>query len=137
MNLILKTAMLGTAFLAFNVSADDLGDSKQILCSTLNVNVCQSDGACTAALTSDLNIPQFIEIDTKSGRLATTAASGENRETAASQVIPMDDHWLIHGDQLGRAFSLLIQKSTGQASFASVADGNAVVVFAACTPRQK
>jgi len=134
MNLILKTAMLGAAILAFNVSADDLGDSRQILCSTLSVNACTSDGVCTGLLTSDLNIPQFIEIDTKSGRLATTAASGENRETEASKVTHSDDHLLIHGDQLGRAFSLLIQKSTGQASFASVADGNAVVVFAACTP---
>ena len=128
--------MLGAAILAFNVSADDLGDSRQILCSTLNVNVCQSDGECAAVLTTDLNIPQFIEVDTKTGRLATTAASGENRETEASRVSHIDDQLLIHGDQMGRAFSLLITKSTGQASFASVADGNAVVVFSACTPRQ-
>lgn len=136
MNLIFKTAMLGAAFLASSAPADDLNDSRQIICSVQNVNVCQSGGVCAGALPSDLNIPQFIEIDTKTGRLATTAASGENRETAAGQVIQADDHVLIHGEQLGRAFSLLIQKSTGQASFASVTEGNAVVVFAACTPRQ-
>lgn len=135
MNLILKTAILSTALLASTVSADDLGKSRQILCSTLNVNVCQADGICVAAIPSDLNIPQFIEVDTKTGKLATTAASGENRETSASQVTHADGHLLIHGNELGRAFSLLIQKSTGQASFASVKDGNATVAFAACTPK--
>jgi hypothetical protein len=135
MNLDLKTAILSAAFIASSASADDLGKSKQILCSIQNVNVCQSDGVCAAVLPADLNIPQFIEIDTKTGRLSTTAASGENRETTASQVIRADDHLLIHGDQLGRAFSLLIQESTGQASFASVKDGNATVVFSACTPK--
>jgi hypothetical protein len=135
MNSFLKTALLVAAFLAPNAHADDLGDSKHILCSIRNINACQSDGACIPVLPSDANIPQFVEIDTITGRLSTTAASGENRETTASQVIPSEDHVLIHGDQLGRAFSLLIQKSTGQASFASVSDGDAVVGFSACTPR--
>jgi len=135
MNPFFKTVILGSAFLAASATADDLNDSRQILCSIMNVNVCQSDGVCVAASHLETNIPQFIEIDTKTGKLATTAASGENRETEASQVTQLDDHVLIHGDQLGRAFSLLIQKSTGQASFASVADGNATVIFAACTPK--
>jgi len=135
MNFIFKTAMLGAAFLASSAPADDLSNSRQILCSVQNVSVCQSDGTCTAAIPSDLNIPQFIEIDTKTGMLATTAASGENRQTAASQVSRTDDHLLINGDQSGRVFSLLIQESTGQASFASVADGDAVIIFAACTPK--
>ncbi len=135
MNLDLKTVILSAVFIASSATADDLSNSKQILCSILNVNVCQSDGVCSAALPSDLNIPQFIELDTQTGKMSTTAASGENRETEASQVIRTDDHLLIHGDQLGRAFTLLIQVSTGQASFASVKDGSASVVFSACTPK--
>ena len=135
MNLILKTAVLGLALSVGNTSADDLGNSKQILCSMLNANVCKSDGVCAAVLPSDLNIPQFVEVDTKTGRISTTAASGENRATEASQVIRSDDHLLIHGNEMGRAFSLLIQVSSGQASFASVKDGNATVVFSACTPK--
>ena len=135
MNFILKTAMLGTLLLASSAPADDLGNSKQILCSILNVNVCQADGDCTAVSAADINIPQFIEIDTRTGKLSTTAASGENRQTEASQVSHEDGRLLIHGSRMGRAFSLQVQESSGQASFASVADGNAVTVFAACTPR--
>ncbi len=135
MNLIFKTALLGTLLLAANAPADDLGNSKQILCSILNVNACQADGNCAAVAAADFNIPQFIEIDTKTGTLSTTAASGENRETPASQVSREDGRLLIHGNQMGRAFSLQIQESSGQASFASVADGTAMTIFAACTPR--
>ena len=64
MNSVLKTVMLSAAFLATSASADDLGKSKQILCSAINVNVCQSDGVCAAALPADRNIPQFIEVGT-------------------------------------------------------------------------
>jgi hypothetical protein len=135
MKSILKVALSGALLLAANLHADDLGNSRHVLCSNLNVNACQNIGVCSAVLPADLNIPQFIEVDTKTGALTTTAASGENRETTASQVVQSDDHVLIHGDQLGRAYTLLIQKSTGQASFASVSEGDAVVVFAACTPR--
>ena len=135
MKFFLKSALLGTFFLASNSPADNLANSKQILCSIKNVNVCQPDGDCAAVLASDFNVPQFIEIDTRTGKLSTTAASGENRETEASQVSRADGHLLIHGDQLGRAFSLLIEESSGRASFASVGDGIAVTIFAACTPR--
>jgi hypothetical protein len=135
MKSILKAALSGVLLLTAHVHADDLGNSGQVLCSIQNLNACQSYGVCTPVLPAEVNIPQFVEVDTKTGKLSTTAASGEGRETTASQVIASEDHLLIHGDQLGRAFSLLIQKSTGQASFASVADGDAVVGFAACTPR--
>jgi hypothetical protein len=134
MNLIFKNVILGAVLIAASAPADDLSGSKRVLCSIQDVNLCQSDAGCAATLATELNIPQFIEVDTKTGMLATTAASGESRETAASQVSRSDDHLLIHGDQMGRAFSLLIQESTGQASFASIADGDAVVIFAACTP---
>lgn len=136
MNFILKTALLGTLLLAANASADDLSNSKQILCSFLNANACHADGNCTAVAAADLNIPQFIEIDTKTGRLSTTAASGENRETPASHFSREDGRLLIHGSEMGRAFTLQIQEASGLASGAVVvADGTAMTIFAACTPR--
>lgn len=136
MNLIFKIALLGTLLFAANAPADDLGNSKQILCSFLNANACQADGNCTAVAAADFNIPQFIEIDTKTGRLSSTAASGENRATPANHFSREDGRLLIQGSEMGRAFSLQIQESSGLATAALVgADGTAMTIFAACTPR--
>lgn len=118
------------------VLADDLRDADRILCSTLSTSVCIAGGDCAEMPPGDLNIPQFIEIEVKTGKLATTAASGENRETIAPVRERADGRLLLQGAEGGRAFSLMIQESTGQASFASVADGRGVIVFAACTPLQ-
>jgi len=131
---IIRTSLLGVALFAGTVVADDLAGTKHILCSTHEVNVCVAGGECTRVLPEDLNIPLFIEIDVKARKLATTAASGENRETIAQTLTREGGQLVMQGSEAGRAFSLLIQESTGWASFASVADERGVVVFAACTP---
>jgi hypothetical protein len=41
---------------------------------------------------------------------------------------------VLQGHEQGRAFSLVISETSGQASFASAGEARGVVVFAACTP---
>jgi hypothetical protein len=43
----------------------------------------------------------------------------------------------MQGIEAGRAFSLIIEESTGQATFASAAHERGVIVFAACTPLKR
>jgi len=121
-------------FLAGPALADDLSGSDRFLCSTLQATVCFADGECAVLTPEELNIPRFIEVDLKKKELATTAASGENRRTPAETVRRVGQDIFLQGYEAGRAFSLLIQETTGQASFASVAEERSAVVFAACTP---
>ena len=62
-------------------SADDLTDSNRFLCAAVQATMCVEDGECVVDLPWNLNIPEFIEVDLEAKRLATTAASGENRAT--------------------------------------------------------
>ena len=114
--------------------ADDVSGANDILCSTLETSVCFAGGQCIAVYPADLNVPQFIEIDVKAKRLATTAASGQNRATEARTVDRSEGRLLLQGMESSRAFSLFIDEASGEASFASAADGRGVVAFAACTP---
>lgn len=125
---------LSLAVLACNALADDLRSAERFLCSTLQATVCFADGECGIVLPEDLNIPQFIIVDTKAAKLQTTAASGANRETRTDAVRRADGHVVMQGFEGGRAFSLMIREENGQAAFASVADDRSVIVFAACTP---
>lgn len=117
-----------------HAAADDLRGARQLLCSTIQSQLCLSDGGCTSIQPAEINVPQFIRLDAKSGTLATTAASGLNRVTTAKSVSRSDGELILQGVELGRAFSLFIDEASGNATFASASDGMSVTVFAACTP---
>jgi hypothetical protein len=123
-------ALLG----AGSAVADDLSAARDILCSVQETHVCLEAAGCEDVLAEDMNIPQFLRIDTRSGKMSTTPASGENRETVANPVSRADGQLILQGVEAGRAFSLFIDEISGRATFASAANGRSVTVFAACTP---
>jgi hypothetical protein len=114
--------------------AEDLRGADRFLCSSLEATVCFADSACLVLPPEELNIPQFIIVDAKTGKLETTAASAQRRETKADSVRRADETIQLQGHEAGRAFSLLINELTGRATFTSAADERGVIVFAACTP---
>ena len=113
---------------------DDISGARNILCSVLHSDVCLPDDGCATVEPYSLNIPQFIQLDARSGKLSTTPSSGENRETTADSVSRSDGQLILQGVELGRAFSLFIDEASGNATFASAANGVSLNVFAACTP---
>lgn len=114
--------------------AEDLRGADRFLCSMLEATVCFADSACLVLPPEELNIPQFIVVDARAGKLETTEASAEQRETKADTVVRGDQRIKLQGHEAGRTFSLLINELTGRATFASAADERGVIVFAACTP---
>jgi hypothetical protein len=134
MELLFRLIPLAALLGAGGAAADDLSAARDILCSTQQVHVCRDAAGCEDVLAADLNIPQFLRIDTRAGKLSTTPASGENRETAAESVSRADGQLVLQGVEAGRAFSLFIDEASGWATFAAAANGRSVTVFAACTP---
>lgn len=125
---------LAVVLAAGAAQADDLRGVDRFLCSSLEATVCLADGVCLVLPPEELNIPQFIVVDAKAGKMETTEASGERRETKADTVRRADERIQLQGHEAGRAFSLLINELSGRATFASAADERGVIVFAACTP---
>ncbi len=116
------------------VWADDLSDSNRFLCAPVQATVCFEDGECVVDLPSNLNIPEFVEVDLEAKRLATTVASGENRSTPIAHVGREDGNIFLQGFEMGRAFSWVINEQTGQVTVAVAFEGTSVAVFGACTP---
>lgn len=123
--------------LSTSVQADSLSGARHLLCSTLSSDICLQDEGCMAVHVTDLNIPRFIKVDTRTGKLATTQASGENRETTAASTARDDGQIILQGVEQGRAFSLYVNEANGDATFVSASDGASVTVFAACTPADR
>lgn len=122
------------ASVALPAMADDLRGTDRFLCSSLQAMACGVEVECLSLPPPDLNIPQFVQVDLPGKKLTTTPASGENRTTPLQTVAREEGRIILQGHEAGRAFSLVIEETTGRASFASAADARGVVVFAACTP---
>ncbi|HXV76477.1 MAG TPA: hypothetical protein VD788_09175 [Candidatus Polarisedimenticolaceae bacterium] len=114
--------------------ADDLTGADRLVCAAMVVVACWETGECEERLPSELNVPQFIEIDLKQKRLSTTEASGEDRSTPVTTLLRQDGAIVLQGHEAGRAFSFVISEATGKASVAVARDGLGVSVFGACTP---
>ncbi len=126
--------MIVAVFSAQVLPADDLTGSSRFLCVPVQATVCVEDGECAVDLPWNLNIPQFIEVDLEAKKIATTTASGLNRETPIEHLSRADGTIVFHGFEMGRAFSWVIDEESGQVTAAVAADGLALAVFGACTP---
>ena len=104
------------------------------MCSSASVVICLDDGTCVAAVPWEVNVPQFIEVDLRSKRLATTESSGENRATTVNSLMKEDGLTYLQGVEGGRAFSIIINESTGFMTAAVAREDITVTVFGACTP---
>jgi hypothetical protein len=114
--------------------ADDVRGVERMLCAVTSVTACVEGAECFKAEPSELNIPQFLEIDLKARLLKTTPASGQNRKTDIKSLQRENGVIVLQGYEMGRAFSFLIEETLGTASIAVARDGITVAAFGACTP---
>lgn len=114
--------------------ADDLTGANRFVCAPAQVNICADDGSCESVMPWEVNVPRFLAFDLKKKRIATTEASGENRTTSIQSVSEIEDAIYLQGVEQGRAFSFVINKSTGFMSVAVAREYLTVTGFGACTP---
>jgi hypothetical protein len=99
-------------FSALAARADDLTGSSRFLCVPVQATVCVEDGECAVDLPWNVNIPEFIEVDLKAKRLATTTASGLGPETPIEHLNRSDRTIVFHGFEMGRAFSVCLEATS-------------------------
>ena len=115
------------------VFADDVTGQDRLLCSASRIVVCFEEGDCAELTAEELDVPQFVVIDTKAKTLATTKASNENRSTPIASIGRADGLLYFQGVEQGRAFSFVVHEQTGHLTVAVSRDGLSVSVFGACT----
>ena len=118
---------------ASSALADSIANADKLLCSTSRVVVCFEDGECVESLPWELNIPQFVVIDTKKKTISTTKASNENRSTPIRTLQRDGGLVIFQGIEQGRAFGVVIDEESGLLTGSVARDGMSVSVFGACT----
>jgi len=113
--------------------ADNLEGVDKMICAAAQVQICIENDTCYAAAPADLNMPDFVVIDTGNKSISTTRASDENRSTSFTYVDRSDGLIYLQGIEGRRAFSFVIDEATGYMTVSVARDGFAVSVFGACT----
>ena len=113
--------------------ADSVVGVDEIICAAGQVQICIEQDTCYATSAADLDVPDFVLIDTKKGTISTTKASGLNRSTEFTKSERKNGLIHLQGVEGGRAFSFVIHEETGRMTAAIARDGLSVTVFGACT----
>jgi len=131
-----RSGILALAAFAFAalLKGDSISGKDHILCTALHVGQCTSEGQCKAEPQGSLNVPQFFDVNLKDRTVTTTKASGENRSSPIGSLSRDAGIILFQGAENGRAYSFIINESSGTASISVTTDEVAVSVFGACTP---
>ena len=115
------------------VQADDLRGVDEMVCAVAQVQICIENDNCYQVTAAELNVPDFIVINTKQKTISTTKASKRNRSTPITIVEKNGGLIYMQGMEGGRAFSFVIHETSGRMTVAVSRDGIAVSVFGACT----
>jgi len=127
-------AAAATLALAPAALADNLAGADRLLCSAGRVTACWDSDDCYVGSPSELNVPQFVEIDLTAKRVSSTKASGEGRATTFPNVRREEGRIVLQGYENGRAFSFVIDEETGDMVAAVATRSVGATVFGACTP---
>ena len=115
------------------VLADSLVGVNKLVCAAAQVQICVENDTCYATTAMELNVPDFVVIDLKKKTISTTKASNLNRSTPFTSVIQSNGLIYLQGIEGERAFSFVIEETSGRMTVAVARDGLAVSVFGACT----
>jgi len=113
--------------------ADNLEGVNEMICAAAQVQICIENDSCYSATPMELNVPDFVVIDLNKKTISTTKASNLNRSTPFTSVVKSDGLIYLQGIEGERAFSFVIEETSGRMTVAVARDGLAVSVFGACT----
>ena len=129
-----KYALACLGFIAAPVVlAENLSGVDEFVCSVSRISLCAETGECFDVQPWEIDMPQFVVVDTKRKTIATTRASDEQRSTSIANYHRDGGSIYLQGMEGGRAFSFVIDEATGLLTVAVARDGLSVSVFGACT----
>lgn len=113
--------------------ADNLEGVNRMICAAAQVHICIEEDICYASTAAELDVPDFVVIDTTKKMISTTKASMLNRSTPFKNIEKSDGLIYLQGVEGGRAFSFVIHEATGRMTVSVANDGITVTVFGTCT----
>ena len=127
----------------FTVFADSFDGSKTLLCAPQSAAECGPDGSCQQVSPASVNLPDFFQIDFKKKTISRLSGSEKQQGSKIDRMEVLDSKLILQGAddgvenvRDGLAWSMSITQDTGKLVASAAGEGEAFVIFGACTPRQ-
>jgi len=129
-NLLFLLAFASFAVAAGSARAEDLDASKPLVCSIAKAAECDGVAACSEVTLEQIDLPPLWRVDFAAKQLA----SADGQRTSPIAVLEtLETALLLQGNQNGRGWTLVVERSTGHLSV-STTDAEGVYVLAgSCT----
>jgi hypothetical protein len=136
---MLKQKCIGSLlfFLPTMLLADDLTGSTKFVCTSWQAARCTADGTCETTPPWKLNIPDFVRLDLGAKMIATTGSASENRTTPIDGAQRDNGLIVLHGVQGQRAWSWVINESSGEGTLMINSESEGLTIFSTCTPIER
>ena len=126
----------------FTVFAGSFDGSKNLLCAPQSAVECGPDGSCQQVSPTSVNLPDFFQIDFKAKMITRVTGSEKHKGSKIDNMEVLDSKLILQGAddgvenvRDGLAWSMTIAQDTGKLVASAAGDGEAFVIFGACTAR--
>jgi len=109
--------------------AADFDGTKPLICATVDARDCVRGQDCFRGLAEAIGAPQFFRVD-----FAQKSIQGPNRTTPITVMEITEGQVLLQGKELGFAWVVALDQSSGRFSGTLTNAGGAFVLFGNCTP---
>ena len=124
------------------VVAGSFDGSKTLLCAPQSAVECGPDGGCQQVSPNSVNLPDFFQIDFKAKMITRISGSADQKGSKIDNMEVLDSKLILQGAddgvenvRDGLAWSMSIAQDTGKLVASAAGDGEAFVIFGACTAR--
>ncbi len=130
--------LTGIAILLFDTTTPrsargaDFDGSRNLLCAPKDVVECDGTARCERVSSEEIELPNFIHVQFGKKRLV--SASGDERSTTIQNVQNVDGLTILQGAENGRAWSVVIDQTSGRMTGSIADSGGAFSIFGACLP---
>ena len=131
-NVICGGAFISLGIAAFSAAAKDISKAQKLICAPAIAHQCSAREKCSSGSPGSVDIPQFFRIDLKKRIVIGEAAGNQKRTSKISNVDNGERVLILQGTQLGRGWSAVINKSTGNMVVTASADNTAITLFGSC-----
>jgi len=113
-------------------AADD-GVTGTLVCAATEATQCQEAEACIQGPAGKFSLPSMFKIDFQKKAVESLLEGGERRTSPIDRLEKKGDSIILQGSDEATAWIATIQASNGGMTVAAAREGQAFVVFGACT----
>jgi hypothetical protein len=131
---VLTTAVIGVLLVPSAIAASYDG-TQPFTCTPTDIVSCTPDTPCQKETAESVNLPPTLTFDVAANKITGTQPSGQPLATTIDNVRHVENDLALQGVQGHIAWSVTVDKQSGEMALAAMGDGTGYIAFGGCSLR--